>query len=210
MEIQPKATILFQGDSITDSERNPRNNEALGTGYVMMANLWLSAMCPEMGFRVLNRGVRGNRAKDLRDRWHKDTLSLKPDVVTILIGVNDALGRYIWNSPTSLSEFENNYKFILEQTRDVLHAKIILMEPFFVGTAMDLLRLREDLDPKIEAVQNLSKEFHAPLVPLDQIFRESVKKREPGYWSLDGVHPTSAGHALIALSWLKFFVGRTI
>lgn len=210
MEIQPKATILFQGDSITDSERNSRKNEALGTGYVMMANQWLSAMCPEMGFKVLNRGVSGNRVKDLRDRWQKDTLSLKPDLVTVLVGVNDALERYFWNSPTSLAEFENDYRFILEQTRDILHSRIILMEPFLVGTGMDLLRVREDLNPKIEAIKNLSKEFDAPLVPLDQIFREAVKKREPGYWSQDGVHPTPVGHALIAQSWLKVFVGRAV
>jgi acyl-CoA thioesterase I len=210
MEKRSKVTILFQGDSITDSERNPKKDGNLGTGYVMMTSLWLSAMCPEMEARVLNRGVSGNRIKDLCNRWQKDTLNLKPNVVSILVGINDTLGKYFWNSPTSVSDFENEYRSILKQTRNNLNAKIILMEPFAIAVTKDQLILREDLTPKIEVIKKLSEEFRTLLVPLDQIFCAATRKREPTFWSLDGIHPTQVGHALIAQSWLNIFIDKVI
>jgi lysophospholipase L1-like esterase len=108
MDILPNSKILFQGDSITDSDRNYKNFDSLGTGYVMMASMWFSAKYPERKVTFLNRGVSGNRVRDLKNRWQKDCLNLKPNVVSILIGVNDTLGRYFWNSPTSMEEFEND------------------------------------------------------------------------------------------------------
>ena len=203
MENHPKITILFQGDSITDSGRKHEKNENLGTGYVSMVTLWLSAMYPEMEIKVVNRGVSGNNIIDLGNRWQKDTLNLKPDVVSILIGINDTLGRFFWSSSTSTSDFRNNYRHILKRTRESLKCEIVLMEPFSIIISKDQVKIREDLNPKIEVVRELSKEFNTVLVPLDKIFNEVVKKREPKFWSQDGFHPTQIGHALIAQSWLK-------
>jgi lysophospholipase L1-like esterase len=208
MEMRPKSLFLFQGDSITDSGRNYKKDENLGTGYVMMTALWMSAMFPEMQARIINRGLNGNGIKDLRNRWQKDTLNLKPDVVSILVGINDTLGKYFWGSPTSVSDFENDYRAILQQTQDNLASNIILMEPFSITTTKDQVKFREDLNPKIEVVRNLSKEFGTLLIPLDKIFEESAKKREPQFWSQDGVHPTPVGHALIAQSWLKALTNK--
>ena len=210
MEMRSKITILFQGDSITDSGRNYKKDENLGTGYVMMAALWFSAMYPEMEVKVLNRGISGNRIRDLSNRWQKDTLNLKPDVVSILVGINDTLGKYFWGSPTSVSDFENDYRMILRQTRDNLNSQIVLMEPFSIIVTKDQLKLREDLNPKIEVVRKLSEEFETLLIPLDKIFDEAVKKREPQFWSQDGIHPTPVGHALIAQSWLKALMNKTV
>lgn len=203
MEKRSKITILFQGDSITDSDRNYKKDENLGTGYVMMAGLWFSATHQEIEVKVLNRGIKGNGIKDLSNRWQKDALNLKPNVVSILIGINDTLGKFFWRSPVSIDDFENNYRLILKQTHENLNPKIVLMEPFLIASTKNQLQLREDLNPKIEVVRKLSQEFDTILIPLDKIFAEAAKKREPQFWSRDGVHPTPVGHALIAQSWLK-------
>lgn len=169
----------------------------------MISAAWFSAMHPEVEVRFLNRGIKGNRVKDLRNRWQKDCLDLRPSIVTVLIGINDALRPYIWKSPTSAKSFEVDYRRILEQTRSVLNAQIILLEPFALTVNKGQFKLREDLNPKIEVVRRLSREFETLLVPLDEIFAEATRRREPSFWSEDGVHPTSAGHALIAQSWLE-------
>ena len=177
MEPRSKITILFQGDSITDSGRNYKRDENLGTGYVMMAALWFSAMHPEIEVKALNRGIKGNGVRELSNRWQKDTLNLKPDVVSILIGINDTLSKYFWDRPTSVADFENDYRTILQKTRDNLNSQIVLMEPFSINITKDQLKFREDLNPKIEVVRKLSKEFNTLLIPLDKIFDEAVKKR---------------------------------
>jgi lysophospholipase L1-like esterase len=206
LESRSKVTLLFQGDSITDSERKQKKNEGLGTGYVAMVALWLSALHPEMDVKVLNRGIAGNRVRDLCNRWQKDALDLKPDVVSILIGINDTLGRYFWSNPTSISDFRNDYRLILQRTYESLHCKIILMEPFSIIVSKDQVKFREDLNPKIQVVRELSEEFETLLVPLDKIFDEAAKKREPQFWSRDGFHPTPVGHAIIAQSWLNLML----
>jgi lysophospholipase L1-like esterase len=210
METRSKTTILFQGDSITDSGRNYKKDENLGTGYVALAALWYSAMYPEKKVKFFNRGIKGNGIRDLCKRWQKDTLNLRPDVISILIGINDTLGKYFWGRPTTVAEFENDYRTIIQQTHDNLNCKIVLMEPFSIIVNQDQLRLREDLNPKIEVVRKLSEEFGTLLIPLDKIFEEAVKKREPQFWTQDGIHPTPVGHALIAQSWLKAFTNKIL
>ena len=203
MDILPNSKILFQGDSITDSDRNYKNFDSLGTGYVMMASTWFSAKFPERKVTFLNRGVSGNRVQDLKNRWQKDCLDLKPNVVSILIGVNDTLGRYFWNSPTSMEEFENDYRIILQQTNDFLGAKIVLLEPFMLSVAKNQFGLGDDLENRVEITRKLSKEFGTYLVPLNRVFEDAERKRESSFWSSDGIHPNLVGHALIAQNWLK-------
>jgi acyl-CoA thioesterase-1 len=203
MEIRSSATILFQGDSITDADRNRRKTLDLGTGYVMMVAERFSAKYPERKVTFLNRGLSGNRVRDLRNRWRKDCLDLKPNVVSIMIGVNDVLGGYFWNSLTSVEEFEDDYRMILQQTSDLLGVKIVLLEPFMLSAAKNQFGLGEDLDNRVKITRKLSKEFGTYLVPLNKIFEDAERIRDPSFWSADGIHPTLAGHALIAQNWLK-------
>jgi len=203
IRILQNTIILFQGDSITDGGRNREDGESLGTGYAMMASAWFLAMYPQKKVRFINRGISGNRVRDLKNRWQKDCLDLKPDIVSIMIGINDMWRRYDCNDPTSIESFEADYRQILQQTKNELHAQMILLEPFLLPVAQEQNKWREDLNPKIEVVRKLSREFKATIVPLDNIFMEAAQKREPIFWSQDGVHPTLAGHALIAQSWLK-------
>jgi acyl-CoA thioesterase I len=198
LSLADNSTILFQGDSITDAERRGNQNESLGDGYVMMIASWLSASYPEHRMKFINRGISGNRVSDLRHRWKKDCLDLRPNIVSILVGVND-LGLPFWKSSTSMKSFQADYTNILEQTQQ-LKCQIVLLEPFLVYAKDNFL---EELHKKIDIVRKLAHEFDTKLIPLNSIFMKACLKREPSFWSLDGVHPTLAGHALIAQSWIK-------
>ncbi|MCL2069058.1 MAG: GDSL-type esterase/lipase family protein, partial [Oscillospiraceae bacterium] len=131
---------------------------------------------------------------------------LKPTTLSILIGVNDTWRRYDNNDPTSTEDFERGYRSILARARDELNVKIILMEPFLLPAREELEGWREDLDPKIGAVRRLAREFGALYVPLDGIFAAECMKKPPQFWAGDGVHPTQAGHGLIADAWMKAIV----
>lgn len=195
--------VLFQGDSITDAGRSRSDDGDLGTGYAAMVAAWFAALYPEKRVTFINRGISGNRAKDLRARWQSDCLDLKPDWVSILIGINDTWRRYDSGDPTSASDYEANYRAILESVRENLpSARLILLEPFVLPTP-DRAAWREDLDPKIDAVRRLARTFNAIYVPLDGLFAAAAAQRDPAFWAGDGVHPSLAGHGLIAQAWLR-------
>lgn len=208
MEIPPKATVLFQGDSITEGGRDYAIDDDLGKGYVMMVANWFSTECPEKKVRFLNRGIAADKIRDLKNRWQEDCLDLKPDVVSILIGINDTVGlrAHFWKSTTSTKSFEKDYRTLLEHTHDILGAKIVLLTPFMVYLSKQQVIYKIILKQKIEVVEKLSKEFNTLLVPLDRIFEEATRKREPTLRSADGIHPTVTGHELIAQSWLKSII----
>ncbi|MBN2712655.1 MAG: SGNH/GDSL hydrolase family protein [Planctomycetes bacterium] len=201
--INKNSTVLFQGDSITDAGRSRDNDAMLGCGYANMVAAWFSAAHPEHNVTFINRGISGNRVKDLRARWKEDCLDLKPDWVSIMIGINDCWRRYDSNDPTSVEVYETGFRDLLIQVRDNLKANLVILEPFVLPVPEDRIKWREDLDLKIEAARRLAREFGATYIPLDGIFAAHSAKREPGFWAADGVHPTQAGHALIAQHWLK-------
>jgi acyl-CoA thioesterase I len=200
--IEDGASVLFQGDSITDAGRDRYDGNNLGSGYAMMAAAWFSALYPEKSVSFLNRGMSGNRVLDLQGRWQEDCLELRPSWVSIMIGINDTWRRYDNNDPTSTQDYEAAYRAILGQTRERLNARLILCEPFVLPVPQDREEWREDLDPQIAVVRRLAREFSAILVPLDGIFAQATTQREPAFWAGDGVHPTVEGHALVAQSWL--------
>jgi lysophospholipase L1-like esterase len=173
----------------------------------MMVAAWFSAAWPEKKVRFINRGISGNRARDLKARWQRDCLDLNPTLVSILIGINDTWRRYDSNAPTLAEAFEASYRSILTDVRDRLDVPIVICEPFLLPTPPDRAEWRYDLDPKIAVARDLAREFSAILVPLDGIFAQASTRRESAFWASDGVHPTPAGHALIAQSWLRAVVG---
>ncbi|MFE9654672.1 SGNH/GDSL hydrolase family protein [Micromonospora sp. NPDC006431] len=192
--------VLFIGDSITDAGRDRSGGEDLGTGYAMMAAAWFTARHPEHRVSFRNRGISGDRVRDLRVRWETDCLALAPQVVSVLIGVNDTWRRYDRDDPTSVAEFARDYRHILQETRR-LGARIILVEPFVIPLDDAQRAWREDLDPKVDVVRRLAAEFDATLVAVDELFQAAdVDDR---VWTRDGVHPTPFGHALIAQAWLR-------
>jgi acyl-CoA thioesterase I len=201
--IEDKAVVLFQGDSITDAGRNREDNFCLGQGYAMMAASMFSALYPEKEVTFLNRGISGNRVKDLQERWQADCLDLKPTWISILIGINDCWRRYDSNDPTSTEQFESGYRELLQRTTAATEAKLILCEPFVLPVPEDRKDWRVDLDPKIHAVRELAVEFNAKLIPFDGLFAQACTRREAAFWAPDGVHPSLPGHAFMAQAWLE-------
>ena len=203
MKLRNNSTFLFQGDSVTDAGRDRNDLKALGGGYPMMFASWFSAFYPNLDVNFINKGISGDRVKDLEARWKEDCLDLKPSWVSILIGINDCWRRYDSNDPTSVEKFETGYRNLLTQVRENLDATIILCEPFVLPVPEDRKMWREDLDPKINVVRDLAREFNTLLVPLDGIFAKASVAKPTSFWAADGVHPTDAGHALIAKSILE-------
>lgn len=203
MKLQTNDLILFQGDSITDAGRNKEDPTHLGSGYVRIIASILGARLPERALRFLNRGISGNRTKDLVERWHNDCLAIRPDVLSIMIGINNVWRRYDQNDPTDVSVFEEEYRAILVQAQEAGIQKIILLEPFIVPVSEDWEARRDDLDPKIQVIRRLAREFQARLIALDSIFAAACTLAPSEYWAPDGVHPTAAGHGLIADAWLN-------
>ncbi|MDA3963690.1 MAG: SGNH/GDSL hydrolase family protein [Planctomycetota bacterium] len=202
MLFSPGDTILFQGDSITDCGRSRNNDLDLGAGYAAGCAARVTAAFPDASLRFRNRGISGDRVTDLPNRWQTDCLALKPTWCSILIGINDCWRRYDRNNPTDVATYANSYKTILEQCRTA-GIKLILCEPFLLPVPEDRRAWREDLDPKIHAVRQLAVDFDAIYVPFDGVFAAAATRRPAADWANDGVHPSPAGHALMADAWLR-------
>jgi acyl-CoA thioesterase-1 len=203
MLIDANDRILFTGDSITDCDRVREKPEHLGFGYAAMTAAHLQARLASSELKIFNRGISGNRAGDLLARFDEDLLALQPTVVSILIGINDVWRRYDRNDPTDAATFERNYRALLEKITQHLKARVILLEPFLLHVPADRFAWREDLNPKIDVMRKLAVEFGAELLPLDGLFAQAATQVTAAYWAADGVHPTAAGHALIAETWLE-------
>jgi acyl-CoA thioesterase I len=203
MLIQPDDRILFTGDSITDCGRDRGNPENLGFGYVAFAAAHLQARLASPDLKIFNLGISGNRVCDLLGRVDSDLLALKPTVVSILIGINDVWRRYDSNSPTTAAAYEKDYRSLLETIEKNLDARIVMLEPFLLHVPEDRHAWREDLNPKIDVMRKLAAEFGAELLPLDGLFAQAATQAPAAYWLPDGVHPSAAGHALIAETWLE-------
>lgn len=201
--LQPHDTILFQGDSITDVGRCS-TPDGLGTGYVSIVQGWLQARFPEAGYRIVNRGVGGDRTVELLARWKADCLDLAPQVLSISIGVNDVWRlRGEWNGQkfVTAAEFESNYRSLLDQARAIGVNRFVLMSPTTIAEENDsaLVAL---LDERTEQVTSLAREYGAVYVPTREAMNRALREAPATRWTSDGCHPTTAGHALMAATWL--------
>jgi lysophospholipase L1-like esterase len=148
--------------------------------------------------------VSGDCAVDLLARWEEDCVALRPDALSVLVGINETWRAFDAGTATPVDAFARTYRELLARARAAQPAvRFILLEPFSLPVAPERAAWRADLDPKIQAVRGLAQEFGARLVPLDGLFAQACARREPTYWAEDGVHPTPAGHALIAQAWLR-------
>jgi lysophospholipase L1-like esterase len=193
--------LLFQGDSVTEGSRVLCEPGDIGTGYVGMIRDMLNERYPGRDLTVLNRGISGNKVSDLARRWDADCEALKPDVVTILIGINDTWHRFKHGSGhVTDMMFYDDYREILEKTKK-LTDRILLMEPFLLPVDEEMHGWRGDLDGKIHAARRLAVEFGALYVPLDGLFAAAYARDGMELYAPDGVHPTAAGCGLIAGAW---------
>ena len=202
--------FLFQGDSITDGNRGRTAdpNHVMGHGYAFSVASRLGADCPEKNLTFYNRGISGNKVTDLEARWQKDTLDLKPDVLSILVGINDAAS-VVFNRPTVVppERFEEVYKSLLDQTRAMFpNVLFVLCNPFNlpVGKVKDNWEAyHSDLVKRQIIVKNLAEKYDTIFVDFQMVFDKACKRAKPEYWMWDGVHPTVAGHELMAREWMK-------
>lgn len=189
------APILFVGDSITDCGRREDSPDFLGDGYVRM----IAERLPDR--HIINVGISGNRAIDLRDRWHIDVVEQHPEALTVYVGINDTWRRYDSNDPTSASAFENNYRACLADVGGA--SQVLLVEPFVLPVNEEQQRWHEDLDEKRAVVARLSTEFGFAFVPLQSLLSAAAEDHGAAALAQDGVHPTELGHRLIADAWLE-------
>lgn len=198
----PNARILFQGDSITDGNRgrNQDPNHILGHGYQFIIAAKHGATLADRKLEFTNRGISGNTVLDLEKRWQKETLDLKPTVLSILIGVNDN-GRGI-----PLDQYEKTYDKLLADTKAAIPGiKFVLCEPFTLPTEGKErpMTWNDELAKRGEIVAKLAKKYDAAFVPFQQAFNDAAKKAPAAYWIWDSVHPTYAGHQIMADAWEK-------
>lgn len=207
-------TVLFQGDSITDCGRDRENPNSEGHGYPLLIKAELGESCP-LDYTFLNRGISGNRIVDVYARIKADIINLKPDYMSLLIGVNDVWHEINWQNGVDTDKFEKIYSMLIEEVKTALpDIKIFLIAPYVIEGASTVNceqipnrweLFRTGVDEKINAVKRVGKKFDLPVVELQPVFDEACKRAENAHWSADGVHPTAAGHALIKNEWLKAF-----
>ena len=199
--------ILFQGDSITDAFRKPDElNPAfqLGNGYAFLIASRLGAEFPESGFEFINRGVSGNRVQDLAGRWQSDALDLKPDCLSLLVGVNNIIARNKVQNDIGNEEVLSCYRNLLGQLRaGNPHIHFILMEPYLLEAGEVTSEWKTMLRPIQEGIEQIAAEFDASFVPLQTIFDEALLLAPASYWAYDGIHATHAGFKLIADGWIE-------
>jgi len=200
--LQPHDRVLLTGDSVTEWGRDRSDPTSLGHGYAFIVAALAGARRPDLDLTFLNRGVSGDTAALLRARWADDGLALAPTVVSIMIGVNDTWRRFDAGRSTSTESYEADLRAVLDSARDDLGARLVLIEPFLVPVNEDQHGWRPDLDPRIGVVRRVAAEYRAVLVPADGLFAAAAVRTSPEMWAPDGVHPTPAGHGLLAQAWL--------
>ena len=191
----PGSRILFQGDSITDGNRGRSldPNHILGHGYAFIIAARHGAVFPERKLDFFNRGVSGNTVLDLEKRWTKDTLALKPDLLSVMIGVNDN------GKGVALETYETTYDKILTEARaQNPKLKLVLMEPFVRHPGKPV---PEGIVARQAIVAKLAQKHGAALVKLQKLFDDAAIKTADDYWVWDSVHPTYRGHQLMADEW---------
>jgi lysophospholipase L1-like esterase len=210
ISLEKDNTILFQGDSITDWGRNHDSKEAnstnnLGSGYAMLTAAQLLLDFADKNLQIYNKGISGNKVYQLADRWDTDCLKLKPDVLSIHIGVND-----YWHTITSgytgtIDTYITDYHKLLERTKQALpEVKIIICEPFAVkGVKAVDDKWYPTFDLFRKAARDIATEYNVPFVPWQSVFDKALKSAPGAYWTIDGVHPSVAGTALMAKAWME-------
>jgi lysophospholipase L1-like esterase len=206
--------VLFQGDSITDWGRDHKKTIAndsgsLGNGYAFLTAAALLSKFYDKNLQIYNKGISGNKVYQLIDRWQDDTIAIKPNVLSVHIGVND-----FWHTITSkytgtIDTYIADYHKLIDQTKTALpDIKLVICEPF----AMKGIRAVDDtwyptFDLFRKAAKNIAAEYNAPFVAWQSVMDKASEKAPARYWSLDGVHPSIAGAQLMANAWMEAVQG---
>ena len=197
--------VVFIGDSITDCGRRSEPPVGpYGRGYVSMVRDWLIARYPELGLAFENRGISGNTIRDLKARWQEDVIEEEPDVLSVMIGIND-VWRQFQDRPDAavgLEEYEATFRGLLDVTRERVGPSLILVTPYIIESNRgDPFRAR--MDEYGACVARLAEEYGAALVDAQAAFDQALKGQPSEFWAQDRVHPVSCGHAALAMAFLR-------
>jgi len=198
--------IVFIGDSLTDADRDLPAYQPFGFGYVHFVANYLLARYPQLNLGIINTGIGGDTIRGLESRWERDCLRHNPDILSVLIGINDLWWQYAnsggFAEGVCPDEYELTYKQLLSRAKQKCNCQLVLMEPFMFCSDREN-QMFHGLRTYIEIVHKLSEEFDAVLVPLQSRVDEQIKQVPPQKWSADSVHPYVWTHAWIALRWLE-------
>ncbi|MDR1381228.1 MAG: SGNH/GDSL hydrolase family protein [Tannerella sp.] len=209
--LKKDSVILFQGDSITDAGRKRdsitcNNTDQLGMGYALFTATAILNRQADKQPKIYNRGISGNKVYQLRERWEVDTLAFMPDVLSILIGVNDYWHTLNGSYKGTVEKYETDLRDLLKYTKEKLpKIQLVLCEPFALsgGTAINDGAWFPMFDAYRVSLKKLADEFDAVFVPFQSAFDEAVKIAPATYWSPDGVHPDLPGRQLMSEVWMK-------
>ena len=205
LDLNPNQTVLFIGDSITDADRKLRAYKPFGFGYVHFVANFLLGKYPTYNLNILNTGISGDTIADLKGRWQKDCLDHNPEILSILIGVNDVWRQFATEDDlpyaVSLDEYEATYRQLLTIAKQKCNSRLVICEPFMFCDDFNNPMFAH-LRTFIEAVRRIADDFGACMVPLQKAIDERIKQVPPQDWSLDMVHPEIWAHAWIAQQWL--------
>ena len=201
--------VLFQGDSITDagrdrkSEGKANDSRMLGRGYPSPIAGGLLADHPKLGLQIYNRGISGHKVPDLDGRWDKDTLDLNPAVLSILIGVNDIWHKLNGKYDGTPEVYRDGFTALLKRTKSALpKVQLVICEPFVLRCGAVKDNWFPEFEERRAFAEEVAKNAGTIWVPFQKMFDAAVAAgTEPAYWAADGVHPTQAGHALMAKTW---------
>jgi lysophospholipase L1-like esterase len=204
IELKLNSSIVFIGDSITDAGRLEAAYRPFGYGYVHFVAYDLLAKYPEYNLNIINTGISGNTIVDLDYRWERDCLNHKPDVLSVLIGINDVFRQYTGrlDEAVLLDDYQLTYKRLLSRVKEKYNCRLILMEPFMFCDDKSNTAYKA-LQQYIHAVRALAEEFDAVLVPLQELIDYKITKVPPEKFSDDMVHPYVWAHAWIAQQWFE-------
>ena len=196
--------IVFQGDSITDAGRDKRNYHHMGNGYPKYAAAMIREKFSDADIEMINQGISGNRTDQLFDRLYPDAIAFEPDVVSILIGINDIWHRHGANKiETTDEQVATNYRAILTRLKKQTNAKIIMLSPFLLDNE-EKEAWRVELESILPIIRSLADEFADAYIPLNELFAEALKTQpEPKFYSADGVHPNANGAEFIGKHYFE-------
>lgn len=213
LQLNQGDTVLFQGDSITDAQREKKrkaanDGRAMGRGYPLLIGCELLRDNPTLNLKVYNRGISGNRVPSLQQRWVKDCIDLKPNVLSILVGVNDIWHKMNGKYDGTTETYRTGFTELLADTkRQLPECKIVICEPFAlrVGAVKD--SWYPEFDDRRQVAREVCDAAGALWVPFQSMFDQAIAAGTPAkYWAADGVHPSMAGHSLMAATWKKIVI----
>lgn len=207
--------VLFQGDSITDVGRSREDDTNVGRGYPHLIKAAYNLSDPRK-YEFINRGIAGNKSVDIYARIRSDIINLAPDFMSILFGVNDVSHEIFRRNGVEAEKYEMIYSMLIEEvTKALPHIKILIMEPFLLPASATVGKLddgrdiyplyRAEVEKRAAVAKRVADKYSIDFLPLQNLFDTAALETAPEYWLHDGVHPSEAGHALIAAEWTKAF-----